>query len=300
VAIVSLASRGALRVAACEGLPASAAGTQLPFDREVLAADGPLVLSDLAADARFRDHPWVTGPLRLRFYAGTVIAHEGRPAGVLAVADREPGSLAEGDLIMLRDVARLAESEVKLALQARAREARDDEAMQTSRPIVFDPRTRLWNRHAMFELIDREFYRSRRERDAVAAIVAEIDGFEALQPGLGREDADALVAEVARRLRDVVRRSDIVGRAQGNQFLIFLSRCNLDNAMKLAERMRHGARKLPVQLRGQSVPVTIALGVAASEAGAEWMPDQLIKAAEQAVGEARSAGGDTVASRALS
>jgi diguanylate cyclase (GGDEF)-like protein len=219
--------------------------------------------------------------------------------GVLAVADRERNALAEGDLLMLRDIARLAESEVRLALRERARENRPEERAENTHPVMFDPRTRLWNRHAMFELIDREFYRSRRERDAVAAIIAEIDGFDALQSSAHGEDVDAVVAEIARRLREVVRRSDILGRAQPHQFLIFLARCGLDNAVKLAERMRHGARKLPVPLRGRSVSVTVTLGVAASEAGGEWMPDQLLRTAEQAVGEARGAGGDTVAARAL-
>lgn len=299
VAVVSIAHRGALRAVACEGLPATAIGQETPFDRAVLEADGPLVVSDLAADGRFRDHPWVAGPLRLRFYAGAVLTREGLPVGVLAVADREPNALAEGDLLMLRDMARLAESEVRLALHQRGRETRAQEAAESAPAVMFDPRTRLWNRHAMFELIDREFHRSRRERDAVAAIIAEIDGFDALQSVMDAEDANALVAEVARRLRDVVRRSDILGRAQTHQFLIFLARCSLDNAVKLAERMRHGARKLPVPLRGRNVAITITLGVAASEAGAEWMPDQLLRSAEQAVGEARAAGGDSVAARAL-
>jgi diguanylate cyclase (GGDEF)-like protein len=299
VAVVSLAHRGALRTVACEGLPATAIGAETPFDLAVREADGPLVLSDLADDPRFREHPWVSGPLRLRFYAGTVLAPEGRPIGVLAVADRERNALAESDLLMLRDIARLAESEVRLALRERARENRQEEPAENARSVMFDPRTRLWNRHAMFELIDREFHRSRRERDAVAAIIAEIDGFEALRASVHGEDVDAVVAEIARRLREVVRRSDILGRAQPHQFLIFLARCNLENAVKLAERMRHGARKLPVPLRGRSVSVTITLGVAASEAGGEWMPDQLLRTAEQAVGEARGAGGDSVAARAL-
>lgn len=299
VAVVSLAHRGALRAVACEGLPATAVGNETPFDRAVFEANGPLVLSDLTDDERFREHPWVTGPVRLRFYAGAVLAPEGRAAGVLAVADREPNSLAEGDLLMLRDIARLAESEVRLALHQRSRDSRSEPTAENAHPVMFDPRTRLWNRHAMFELIDREFYRSRRERDAVAAVIAEIDGFDALQSSGDGEDVDAVVAEIARRLREVVRRSDILGRAQSHQFLIFLARCNLDNAVKLAERMRHGARKLPVPLRGRNVSVTITLGVAASEAGGEWMPDQLLRTAEQAVGEARGAGGDTVAARAL-
>lgn len=299
VAVISIASKGALRAVACEGLPATAIGKEIAFDREVLHVNGPLVLPDLAVDPRFRKHPWVIGPLRLRFYAGTVLAPDGRPVGVLAVADREPSSLAEGDLMMLRDIARLAESELRLALQERQRESRVEEAMQISQKIVFDPRTRLWNRHAMFELIDREFYRSRREREAVATIVAEIDDFEVLQATHGREAMELVVVEVAHRLRDVVRRSDILGRTQDNQFLIFLGRCGLENAVKLAERMRHGARKLPVQIAGENKSITIKLGVAASEAGSEWMPDQLLRAAEQALGDARQRGGDSVAARTL-
>ncbi|MGA8055907.1 MAG: sensor domain-containing diguanylate cyclase [Burkholderiales bacterium] len=296
VAVVSLASKGTLRVVACEGLPASVLGAELAFDREVLRSDGPLVIPDLIADPRFCDHPWVAGALRLRFYAGAVLAPDGRPAGVLAVADREPNSLATADLLMLRDLARLAETEVQAGLRERARDVHSGgSADQPAQQVFLDARTRLWSRHAMYELIDREFHRSRRERDAVAAIVVDIDRLT----GIEGEEADTVIAEVARRLRDVVRRSDIIGRAHGNRLLIFLGRCNLENAVKLAERMRHGTRKLPVQVGGDSVPITVALGVAASEAGSEWAPDQLLRVAEEAVGDALAAGGDTVVARPL-
>jgi diguanylate cyclase (GGDEF)-like protein len=299
IAEISVLSKGALRVVAAEGTPASALGTELAFDREVLRHAGPLVIPDLVADPRFATHPWVVGGPRLRFYAGTILALDGRPAGVLGVADREPNALTEGDLLLLRDLGRLAETEVRAALLGRARDTLVSEGEQLKRQALFDPRTRLWNRHAMFELIDREFYRSRRERDPVAMIIVEVDRFDALEAKHGHGEAESVIGEVARRLRDVVRRSDIVGRSQGAQFLIFLARCNLENAAKLAERMRHGTRKVPIYVGGESVPVTITAGVAATETGGEWLPDQLVQTAEAALGSARESGGDAVAVRTL-
>ncbi|MCX7893841.1 MAG: diguanylate cyclase [Burkholderiales bacterium] len=295
VAGISLLSKGALRIVAAEGMPASALGTELAFDREVLRLAGPLVVPDLEVDARFATHPWVVGGPRLRFYAGAILAPDGRPAGVLGVADREANALTEGDLLLLRDLARLAESEVRAALLGRARDSLASQGEQLKRQALFDPRTRLWNRHAMFELIDREFYRSRRERDPVAMIVLEVDRFDAIEAQHGHAEAEAVIGEIARRVRDVVRRSDIVGRAHGAQFLIFLTRCNLENAAKLAERMRHGARKVPIYIGGESLPVTITAGVSATETGGEWMPDQLVRSAEAALATARESGGDAVA-----
>jgi len=63
--------------------------------------------------------------------------------------------------------------------------------------------------------------------------------------------------------------------------------------------MRHGTRKVPIYVGGESVPVTITAGVAATENGGEWLPDQLVQSAEAALGSARESGGDAVAVRTL-
>jgi diguanylate cyclase (GGDEF)-like protein len=300
VALLSLMNEGHLRLFAGQGVPASVLGTEVAFDAATVLNDGPLVVSDVLGDTRFLDHPWVSGRLQVRFYAGTlVLAPDGAIAGVLSVCDRTPNALAEGDLILLRDLARLVESELKLVALGRAQAALVQESEALRRRSLVDTRTQLWNRHAMFELLDREFHRARREREAVGVILGEIDRFESVVKDHGTAISDAVLLEVTNRIRGVVRRSDTVARFGPDEFLVFLGRCDLDNAAALAERMRHRIRKTPIATGTGQINVTMTFGVAASDETADWTPDTLVRRADEALAEAVKGGRDRVATRKL-
>jgi diguanylate cyclase (GGDEF)-like protein len=300
VVLLSLVREGKPRLFAGQGVPASAIGTEIGFDTATLASGGPLVVADLALDPRFMDHSWVSGRLQLRFYAGAlVLGPDGAVAGTLAVCDRTPNALAEGDLILLRELARLVESELALVALGRAQAAEMESRDKARQKALIDTRTQLWNRHAMFELLDREFHRARREQESVAVILAEIDNFEQLTRQYGSAAADAVLREVTARIRTVVRRSDTVSRFGPDEFLVFLARCDLENASTLAERMRHRVRKVPINANGAQVTATMTLGVSASEGAVEWTPDTLVRRADEALADAVRNGRDQVAAKKL-
>jgi diguanylate cyclase (GGDEF)-like protein len=301
VVTLSLRQGGRLRLVACQGVPVTAVGSETPFDAATLANAGPLVLRDARVDPRFATHSWVTGRPNIRFYAGTlIVGPDGSKAGVLGVADRDASALAEGDLMLLRDLGKLVETELAVVALSKSRQALAEQSDRLRRRALVDTHTQLWNRHAMFELLDREFHRARREREDVAVILAEIDNFQALDPVPGVSAAtDAVVTEVSQRVRGVVRRSDTCARFAPNEFLVFLSRCDLANAERLADRMRHQARKTPIATPRGDVTVSMTFGVAAATAQTDWTPDSLVRASEEALEDARTRGGDCVVSREL-
>ena len=300
VSLLSLTANGKLRLAAAQGVPSTLLGTEVAFDAATVLNDGPLVVSDTLGYTRFLDHPWVTGRLQVRFYAGTlVLGPDGNVAGVLGVCDRTPNALVEGDLIMLRDLARLVESELKVVALGRAQAALVEQGEAMRRRSLVDTRTQLWNRHAMFELLDREFHRARREQEAVAVILGEIDAFDTVTRQQGPAGGDSVLVEVTNRIRGIVRRSDTVARFGPDEFLVFLGRCDLENATTLAERMRHRIRKTPIAIGAKQVSVTMTFGVAASEGTTDWTPDTLVRRADEALAEAVKAGRDQVVARKL-
>ncbi len=300
VVTLSLMREGRLKLFGAQGVPQSVLGTEVAFDAATLAAEGPLVVTDTIGDARFVDHPWVTGRLQVRFYAGAlVVGPEGAIAGVFGVCDRMPNALAEGDLILLRDLARLVESELKLVALGRAQTQLAEQSERLRRRALIDTGTQLWNRHAMFELLDREFHRARREREGVAVILGEIDAFDAVVKDHGAPAGDVVLVEVTNRIRGIVRRSDTVSRFGPDEFLVFLARCDLANALALAERMRHRIRKTPIAVGARDVTVTMTFGIAASDDTADWTPDSLVRRADEALAEAVKAGRDQVVARKL-
>ncbi|HSD44387.1 MAG TPA: sensor domain-containing diguanylate cyclase [Burkholderiales bacterium] len=300
VVLLSLVHERAPRLFTAQGVPASAIGTEVAFDAVTLASAGPLVVPDLAVDPRFQEHAWVTGRLQLRFYAGTLlVGPDGTVAGTLSVCDRAPNALAEGDLLLLRELARLAESELALAAVGRAQTERRDSRDQQRTKAMVDTRTQLWNRHAMFEVLDREFHRAKNEREAVAVILGEIDRFDVVVKQQGAAAGDAVLREATNRIRGVVRRSDTVSRFGPDEFLVFLGRCDLENGATLAERMRQSMRKTPITVGNRQVPITMTFGVSASEGAAEWTPDALVRRADEALADAVRGGRDKVAAKRL-
>jgi diguanylate cyclase (GGDEF)-like protein len=295
IVLLSLLEKGNLQLAACQGLPISALGREIGLDRRTLATEGPLIVADTRADARFNTHPFVTGRPFIRFYAGClVVGADGAVAGVLSVCDRNPDALAEGDLIVLRDVARLVETELRVRDLDRSEQQMAAEREHMRRKALIDTGTLLWNRHAMFELLDREFHRARREREHVAVILAEVDQFDAISARYGEAAARAVLAEMALRIRTIVRRSDTVARFSGAEFLVSLGRCPLDAAVNLAERLHHRARHTPVTCNELQIDVSMTVGVAALGPESDWTPDGLVRRAEQALNAARSRGGAQV------
>lgn len=82
---------------------------KLAFCSHVVASESPLVVPDLAADARFADHPLVTGPASLRFYAGApLIGRGGLPIGTVCVFDRQPRDASPEPAQVLTGLAEVA------------------------------------------------------------------------------------------------------------------------------------------------------------------------------------------------
>ena len=84
------------------------------FCGRTLDHDGPVVIPDASADARYSDLGFVTGPLAIRFYAGAPlsIGPDGTKIGTLCLIDPEPRTLDPEDLRLLTDLARWAEREL--------------------------------------------------------------------------------------------------------------------------------------------------------------------------------------------
>jgi phosphoribosyl 1,2-cyclic phosphodiesterase len=91
-------------------------GRETPRDRAFCAhailEDTPLVVPDALLDDRFADNPAVTGPDRVRFYAGHPLRAHGRRVGTLCLADHRPRLMSANDANVLRDLASLVEHEL--------------------------------------------------------------------------------------------------------------------------------------------------------------------------------------------
>jgi diguanylate cyclase (GGDEF)-like protein len=288
---ISLLQGRDLRVRQVQGLPASILGGSLPPDALVRASGQAIVVSDLCDDARYATCRFAVGNRQARAFASCPIHGPGRElVGMVSIADFTPRAWGENDLHLLREVAALAETDVLVTALGESRLQLLATADALRSCALVDPLTQLWNRTATVELLEREFERCRRYEEPFALVAASVDGLDALRTNEG-VGTDLAIVEVANRLRGCVRGSDIVGRLDDEQFLMFLGRCGAPAARILVDRMRDQFANRPVNIAGRALQVTLSYGVAGTSEPRRGSMQELIDEALMALAEAARAGG---------
>jgi diguanylate cyclase (GGDEF)-like protein len=162
------------------------------------------------------------------------------------------------------------------------------------RRASMDPLTGVYNRGAILELLEQEWARARREEIPLGILMADLDHFKHINDAHGHPAGDAVLREVTRRLRAVLRAYDAVGRYGGEEFLIIMPRCRAEHIVGLAERLRESIAAGPVCVGPNSIPVTVSLGVSVSENGTGDSLQQLLQAADAALYRAKYEGRNRV------
>jgi len=127
----------------------------------------------------------------------------------------------------------------------------------------------------------------------LSVIFVDLDGFKAVNDRLGHAAGDALLREVGQRMKGVLRDTDVVGRFGGDEFIAVAAVEDEKDAETIAERIRVSIAArfddLPADL---SITASVGVVIVAND-GAPVM-DQLVRAADHAMYEAKMAGGDRV------
>lgn len=131
------------------------------------------------------------------------------------------------------------------------------------RAAVVDPLTGLYNRRYAMPHVARIAERAQQTGRAFAVMILDLDRFKSVNDTWGHAVGDAVLVDVATRLRDNLRPVDMVARIGGEEFLVVLPDTPLAQAEIAAERLRHVIAERPVSITGgPDVPVTISIGLA--------------------------------------
>jgi len=159
---------------------------------------------------------------------------------------------------------------------------------------VQDELTGLFNYRYLHTRLSEEFKRSERYRDPLACVMVDIDYFKRVNDRYGHDVGDAVLRETAKRLRGAVREIDVVTRYGGEEFLLVLPSTNFSGALSVADRVWRAIGGDDFGVGDSKEHVTISVGVAVFPSRDIKTKDQLIKAADKALYQAKADGRDRI------
>ncbi len=154
-----------------------------------------------------------------------------------------------------------------------------------------DALTGLHNRRYFHETLARETSRAQRYNRRLALIVFDLDDFKSINDRIGHLAGDSVLAEIAERVRDVVRHADIACRVGGDEFAVILPESTLGDAEQLYRRIQAAVSSRPISHAGQ---LLLSAGIA--ELRAQDEPNAFFQRADEALYRAKEGGKGRVAS----
>jgi diguanylate cyclase (GGDEF)-like protein len=268
-ALVSLQVPGDKPIVATLGLSASEA------QRQVIS--GPPDGNEARAISIVYQYPPTVDAAEL-IHSGLAVPVHGEtgPMGFLAVFSRSASHRYN------EEVTRELEELAQRAGPAIANAHRFREARQLA---DLDALTGLHNRRYFHETLAREVSRAQRYGRRLALVVFDLDDFKAINDRIGHLAGDAVLAEIAERVRDAVRAADIPCRVGGDEFAVILPESSMDDADQLYHRVRGAVSSRAVAQAGR---LNLSAGIA--ELTEDDDPTTFFERADEALYRAKELG----------
>jgi diguanylate cyclase (GGDEF)-like protein len=156
--------------------------------------------------------------------------------------------------------------------------------------IGTDPLTECLNRRALETRLARECRQARRRGTPLSVLAIDVDHFKSINDTFGHPFGDYVLQTVADILNETARDTDAVARLGGDEFILVLPDTGTQGATSFAERLRCNVDDHVFGGHGQSLPVTISVGVMVAPEIGELSPAALLGAADRNLYRAKSAG----------
>ncbi len=243
-------------------------------------AKGYLIVNDYSAYERAVE-TWKKAGLKAKLVA--ILGTE-EPFGSLSVgrvtSDRP---FTEEDGKILKSLAFIFSFIVKEELEK-------EELMEKA---IRDYLTKLYNRLFLEEEGRREIERARRYNYPVSLIMFDLDDFKRINDEYGHHRGDEVLIKFAQVLRSRVRSTDIPVRLGGEEFVVLLPHARIEDAVRVAERIRDAFEKVIFRFDADVVRLTVSAGIASCEP-VECGLESLLYRADKAMYKAKHEGKNKV------
>jgi len=153
---------------------------------------------------------------------------------------------------------------------------------------LHDTLTRLPNRILLADRLEQEIQIARREQSCLTVLSMDLDGFRQINDAYGHQIGDALLVDVARRIRACIRMRDTLARLGGDEFVVLAADCGPGDAVALAEKVLAAVRE-PAVIVDRAISVSMTIGISLYD-GHDPLPGDLLRNADAAMTYARALG----------
>lgn len=163
---------------------------------------------------------------------------------------------------------------------------------------VSDPLTGVFNRRYLHSRLDEECSRASRLGQPLSVLLLDIDHFKHINDSHGHQAGDQVLVAFAERVRNQLRKPDIVARFGGEEFMVIATHTGGAGALELAERLRLDIQRARFSLdrspgAKHEISLTCSIGVASLGEGMD-QADRLVCAADQSLYRAKHEGRNRV------
>lgn len=152
-----------------------------------------------------------------------------------------------------------------------------------------DPLTKAFNRNFLYTFLNNEIKRLERFNGNLSLIMIDIDHFKRINDEFGHDVGDSVLIELTGLLLEDTRKSDLVSRIGGEEFLIVALNASVENAKILAEKIRLSVMNQAFKRAGR---ITVSIGISSYESGDNF--DSLFKRSDLALYKAKNNGRNRV------
>ncbi|HWQ45397.1 MAG TPA: diguanylate cyclase [Longilinea sp.] len=251
-----------------------------PNLKRIAKSQKPLAIADIT---QYRD--WVPYDRLdwMRSFAAAPIIIQGEVVGFLNLDSAVAGFYNQSHA----DILQIFATQAAIAIQNARLYA------EVQRLAITDELTGLLNWRGLLERGAEEIDRAERYTEPLSALLLDIDQFKQFNDKHGHLLGDEVLREMGRLLQENIRVVDHVGRYGGDEFIILLPKCPLDEAERVAKRLHTLLSEMPLSTSAGEMRVTVSVGVALLPKDSSNI-SQLIDCADKALYQAKHHGRNQV------